>query len=129
MLASTKNYMLTCVASPFVAQLLSLMRERPNICKQIHLPAQSGNSAVLQRMRRFYTREAYLELVSHIRSVLPNVYLSSDFISGFCGETEEEHADTVSLLRQVKYDHAFMFAYSMREKTHAHRKMQLRVIA
>jgi MiaB/RimO family radical SAM methylthiotransferase len=102
-------------------ELLYLMRDRHNVCKLIHMPAQSGSSAVLERMRRGYTREAYLELVQKIRSIIPDVGLSSDFISGFCGETEEEHAETLTLVRAVGYDMAYMFAYSMREKTHAHR--------
>lgn len=101
--------------------LLYLMRDRYNICKCIHMPAQSGNSEVLQRMRRGYTREAYLDLVEKIRRIIPDVALTSDFICGFCGETEEEHADTLSLIKAVRYDMAYMFAYSMREKTHAHR--------
>ncbi|GLJ05396.1 hypothetical protein SUGI_0017520 [Cryptomeria japonica] len=105
----------------FPDDLLYLMRDRHNICKSIHLPAQSGNTNVLERMRRGYTREAYLELVERIRSIIPDVGLSSDFICGFCGETEEEHIDSLSLLQSVGYDMAYMFAYSMREKTHAHR--------
>lgn len=107
----------------FPDELLHLIRERPNVCGAIHLPAQSGNSEVLDRMRRGYTREAYLDLVQRIREIVGDeVTLSSDFISGFCGETEEQHKDTVSLLETVKYDQAFMFAYSMRERTPAHRK-------
>ena len=78
---------------------------------------------MLLRMRRNHTRESYIELVDHIRTVIPGVALSSDFIAGFCDETEEEFADTISLLEYVKYDMAFLFAYSMREKTHAHRRM------
>ncbi|CAJ1930309.1 unnamed protein product [Sphenostylis stenocarpa] len=105
----------------FPDELLYLMRDRHNICKLIHLPAQTGSSKVLDRMRRGYTREAYLELVQKIRSIIPDVALSSDFICGFCGETEEEHSETLSLVNAVSYDMAFMFAYSMREKTHAHR--------
>ncbi|KAK4585192.1 hypothetical protein RGQ29_022737 [Quercus rubra] len=105
----------------FPDDLLYLMRERHNICKYIHLPAQTGNSAVLERMRRGYTREAYLDLVQKIRRIIPDVGISSDFICGFCGETEEEHEDTVTLIKAVGYDMAYMFAYSMREKTHAHR--------
>ncbi|XP_004512089.1 CDK5RAP1-like protein isoform X2 [Cicer arietinum] len=105
----------------FPDELLYLMRERHNICKLIHLPAQTGSSTMLQRMRRGYTREAYLSLVQKIRSIIPDVALSSDFISGFCGETEEDHSDTLSLVKEVGYDMAYMFAYSMREKTHAHR--------
>ncbi|XP_024030197.1 CDK5RAP1-like protein isoform X2 [Morus notabilis] len=105
----------------FPDEFLYLMRDRHNICKYIHLPAQSGNSKVLERMRRGYTREAYLDLVQKIRRIVPDVGISSDFICGFCGETEEEHKDTLSLVRAVGYDMAYMFAYSMREKTHANR--------
>ncbi|XXG76794.1 hypothetical protein AAC387_Pa08g1079 [Persea americana] len=105
----------------FPDELLYLMRDRYNICKSIHLPAQSGSTTVLERMQRGHTREAYLDLVKKIRYIIPNVGISSDFICGFCGETEEEHADTLSLVRAVGYDMAYMFAYSMREKTHAHR--------
>ncbi|KAL4386292.1 hypothetical protein GQ457_09G009880 [Hibiscus cannabinus] len=105
----------------FPDELLYVMRDRHNICKCIHLPAQTGSSTVLERMRRGYSREAYLELVQKIRTIIPDVGISSDFICGFCGETEEEHTDTLSLIKAVGYDMAFMFAYSMREKTHAHR--------
>ena len=105
-------------------ELLELMAERPNVCNHLHMPAQSGATSVLQRMRRGYTREAYLELIDTVVSKIPNVAITSDFIAGFCGETQEEHEDTLSLLEQVKYDQAFMFAYSMRGKTHAHRQMQ-----
>lgn len=96
-------------------QVLHLIRERPNICSSLHIPAQSGNSEVLERMRRGYSRESYLELISHIQSILPNVALSSDFIAGFCGETEEQFADTISLIDQVPYSTAYLFAYSMRQ--------------
>ncbi|KAK9164250.1 hypothetical protein Syun_005152 [Stephania yunnanensis] len=105
----------------FPDELLYLMRDRYNVCNSIHLPAQSGNTTVLERMRRGHTREAYLDLVQKIRNIVPDVGISSDFICGFCGETEEEHKDTLSLLRSVGYDMAYMFAYSLREKTHAHR--------
>ena len=104
-------------------EMLQLIRERPNICKQIHLPAQSGSSAVLQRMRRGYTREAYLQLIDAVRHLLPSASVSTDLISGFCGETEAEHEETLSLMEAVAYDQAFMFAFSQREKTHAHRTM------
>ncbi|CAO3609291.1 unnamed protein product [Mucor fragilis] len=106
----------------FPTDLLHLIASRPNLCNSIHLPIQSGSNTVLERMRRGYTREAYLSLVEEMRSIIPDVWISSDFITGFCGETEAEHRDTVSLMEQVKYDTAFMFAYSMREKTHAHRR-------
>ncbi|CAG8675715.1 3544_t:CDS:2, partial [Cetraspora pellucida] len=105
----------------FPTDLLKLIAERQNICNQIHLPVQSGNTKVLERMRRGYSREAYLDLVNTIRDIIPNVSISTDIITGFCGETEEEHQDTISLMEIVKFDMAYMFAYSMREKTHAHR--------
>ncbi|NWS07104.1 CK5P1 protein, partial [Motacilla alba] len=105
-------------------QVLQLIQERHNICKQLHLPAQSGSTRVLEAMRRGYTREAYLELVHHVRDSIPGVSLSSDFIAGFCGETEEDHLQTVSLLREVRYNVGFLFAYSMRQKTRAHHRLQ-----
>ncbi|MCJ8744592.1 hypothetical protein PDJAM_G00120420 [Pangasius djambal] len=108
----------------FPDEVLQLIQERNNICKQIHLPAQSGSSRVLQSMRRGYTREAYLELVENIRKIIPGVSLSSDFITGFCGETEEDHQQTLSLLREVGYNVGFLFAYSMRKKTHAYHRLQ-----
>ncbi|KAK7872978.1 hypothetical protein R5R35_004282 [Gryllus longicercus] len=108
----------------FPDEVLHLIRERPNICNNLHLPAQSGNDRVLERMRRGYTRAAYLELVDHVRDVLPGVTLSSDFICGFCGETEQEFEDTLSLMERVQYHMAFLFPYSLREKTVAHRKLQ-----
>ncbi|XP_043467851.1 CDK5RAP1-like protein [Leptopilina heterotoma] len=108
----------------FPDSVLQLIAERPNICKSLHLPVQSGNSSVLQRMRRGYTRESYLELIENVRNIIPNVSLSSDFIAGFCGETHEEFEDTISIMELVKYNQAFLFAYSMREKTPAHRRFE-----
>ncbi|NWX26910.1 CK5P1 protein, partial [Notiomystis cincta] len=108
----------------FPDEVLQLIQERHNICKQLHLPAQSGSTRVLEAMRRGYTREAYLELVHHVRDSIPGVSLSSDFIAGFCGETEEDHQQTVSLLREVRYNVGFLFAYSMRQKTRAHHRLQ-----
>mmetsp|Transcript_6441 Transcript_6441/g.9422 ORF Transcript_6441/g.9422 Transcript_6441/m.9422 type:complete len:640 (-) Transcript_6441:835-2754(-) len=107
----------------YPAELLQLMAERHNVCKQLHMPAQSGSTLVLKRMRRGYTREAYMELIDTVRSTIPDVSISSDFISGFCGETEDDHRDTITLMEAIQFDQAYMFAYSMREKTHAHRKM------
>lgn len=98
-----------------VQQVLEVIRKRPNVCKAIHLPAQSGNNEILEKMRRGYTREAYLDLVDRIRDYIPGVTLSSDFILGFCGETEVQFEDTVSLIEAVGYNTAFVFAYSMRE--------------
>ncbi|KAF2350135.1 Methylthiotransferase, partial [Trinorchestia longiramus] len=108
----------------FPDEVLSLINDRHNICNQLHMPAQAGNSRVLEVMRRGYSREAYLELVEHIREVIPNVALSSDFIAGFCSETEEEFQDTLSLMEAVRYHYCYVFPYSLREKTPAHRDLQ-----
>ncbi|MCC6599326.1 MAG: tRNA (N6-isopentenyl adenosine(37)-C2)-methylthiotransferase MiaB [Crocinitomicaceae bacterium] len=105
-------------------EVLETMVRYDNICKYIHLPVQSGNSAVLTRMNRGYSREWYLERIASIRRIMPDCAISSDIISGFCGETEEEHEDTLSLLRKVKYDMAYMFMYSERPKTLAERKYE-----
>ncbi|GFX32731.1 mitochondrial tRNA methylthiotransferase CDK5RAP1 [Trichonephila clavipes] len=104
----------------FPDDVLHVINAKPNICKLLHMPAQSGNSEVLERMRRGHTREAYLELIDHIRKIIPDVAFTSDFICGFCDETEEAHLDTLSLIKEVKYEFAFIFAYSMRQKTHAY---------
>ncbi|MCS7082501.1 MAG: tRNA (N6-isopentenyl adenosine(37)-C2)-methylthiotransferase MiaB [Bacteroidetes bacterium] len=100
-------------------ELIQVIAERPNVCRQIHLPVQSGSTRVLERMRRTYSREQYLELVAKIRSAMPDVGLSTDVIAGFCGETEEDHEQTLSLLEEVRFDMAYMFAYSEREGTYA----------
>ncbi|MFH5832791.1 tRNA (N6-isopentenyl adenosine(37)-C2)-methylthiotransferase MiaB [Halalkalibaculum sp. DA3122] len=108
----------------FPEELLHLIAERPNLCNYIHIPAQSGSTSVLERMRRPYTREQYLELVEKMRNIIPGVSLSTDIIAGFCDETEEEHRDTMSLMAEVRYDLAYMFAYSERGRTLAHRKYE-----
>lgn len=99
----------------FPDQVLHLIAERDNLCSQIHLPAQCGSSRILSEMRRGYTREAYLDLVDHVRDSIPNVALSSDIIVGFCGETDEEFQETMSLVEQVKFHKIFNFPYSLRE--------------
>ena len=106
----------------FPLPLLNLIKLRKNICKQIHLPVQSGSNLVLERMRRGYTVDSYLDLIHHIRQIIPQVTLSSDFICGFVGESEEDHQRTLNLIQTVGYDMAYMYAYSMREKTMAHRR-------
>ena len=103
-------------------KVLAVMARYDNICKYIHLPVQSGSSAVLQRMNRGYTREWYLERMASIRRHMPDCAISTDIIVGFCGETEEDHAETMRLMREVVYDMAFMFKYSERPKTLAARK-------
>eukprot|EP00161_Ancyromonas_sigmoides_P024151 TRINITY_DN773_c0_g1_i5.p1 TRINITY_DN773_c0_g1~~TRINITY_DN773_c0_g1_i5.p1 ORF type:complete len:283 (-),score=10.64 TRINITY_DN773_c0_g1_i5:8-766(-) len=106
----------------FSSELIDLIKNSPNIASQIHAPAQSGASEILEKMDRGYTREAYDGLINEIRREIPDVGLSSDFIAGFCGETEENHERSVDLIEKVGYDQAFLFAYSLRERTKAHRR-------
>jgi tRNA-2-methylthio-N6-dimethylallyladenosine synthase len=108
----------------FPDDLLKLIAERPNLCNYIHIPAQAGSDTMLERMRRPYTREQYLILIDKMKSVIPGLSLSTDIIAGFCGETEEEHQQTMSLMALVEYDLAYMFAYSERERTLAYRKFE-----
>ncbi len=100
-------------------KLLEVMASMPNICRAIHLPAQSGSTSMLARMKRSYTREWYLERVEAIKRYMPDCAITTDLIAGFCGETEQEHQDTLSLMREVGYDFAFMFKYSERPDTFA----------
>ena len=102
--------------------LLHVHREQANVCNYIHLPVQHGNTEMLQRMKRTYTRDQYLDLVERARKIVPGVALSTDIIAGFCDETEAEHQDTMSLMAQVRYEHAYMFMYSERPDTYAARK-------
>jgi len=102
--------------------VLHTMAKYENICKYIHLPVQSGNSNVLDKMNRGYTREWYLDRIASIRRIMPDAGISTDVITGFCGETEEEHRETISLMENVQYDFAYMFMYSERPKTLAERK-------
>ena len=108
----------------FPEPLLHLIAERPNLCNYIHIPAQAGSDSMLERMRRPYTREQYLKLTERMREIIPGVSLSTDIIAGFCGETEEEHKATMSLMANVEYDLAYMFAYSERDRTLAQRKYE-----
>ena len=103
-------------------EVIYTMAMYDNICKHIHLPVQSGSNAMLEKMRRKYTREWYLERVAKIRSVIPGCGLTTDVIAGFCGETEQDHRDTLLLMEEVCFDGAFMFQYSERPGTLAARK-------
>jgi len=98
-------------------EVLHTMAKYENICKYIHLPVQSGNSRVLKLMNRTYDREWYMDRVDAIRRIIPECGISTDVITGFCSETEEEHRDTLSMMDYVKYDFAYMFAYSERPGT------------
>jgi len=105
-------------------EVLEIMAKHENICKHIHLPVQSGSSTVLARMNRKYTRQWYLDRIASINRLLPGCTLSTDIIAGFCGETEEEHRETLSLMRAVGFDFAYMFKYSERPDTKAARHMK-----
>ncbi|PTM58898.1 tRNA (N6-isopentenyl adenosine(37)-C2)-methylthiotransferase MiaB [Desmospora activa] len=103
----------------FDDHLIEVLAKRGNLVEHIHLPAQSGNSAILKIMARKYTREHYLELVRKIKKAIPDVVLTTDIIVGFPGETEEQFEETLSLMKEVEYDSAFTFIYSPREGTPA----------
>jgi tRNA-2-methylthio-N6-dimethylallyladenosine synthase len=103
--------------------VIHVMAKHINICKYLHLPVQSGSNAMLKAMNRQHTREEYKTLVDHIFNIIPEMSLSQDMIVGFCGETEEDHQDTLELMKYVKYDFGFMFAYSERPGTLAGNKM------
>ncbi len=104
--------------------VLHSMAKFDNICNYIHLPVQTGSTRMLERMNRQHTREEYMELVDNIKRIIPECAISQDMITGFCGETEEDHQDTLSLMEYVKYDFGFMFAYSERPGTLAAKKME-----
>jgi len=105
-------------------EVLEVMARKDNLCKYIHLPVQSGDSEVLKRMNRGYTREWYLDRIAAIRRIMPDCAISTDVIAGFCGETVEQHEATLSLMREVRYEMAFMFKYSERPRTLAERKFE-----
>jgi tRNA-2-methylthio-N6-dimethylallyladenosine synthase len=98
-------------------EVLYTIAKYDNICNYIHLPVQSGNSRVLDIMNRTYTREWYIDRIDAIRRIIPGCAISTDVITGFCTETDEEHQDTVSMMDYVKYDFAYMFMYSERPGT------------
>jgi tRNA-2-methylthio-N6-dimethylallyladenosine synthase len=104
--------------------VLEIMAKHENICPYIHLPVQSGHTDVLARMNRGYSREWYLDRIHAIRKYMPDCAISTDIITGFCGETDEEHQDTISLMKEVQFDFAYMFKYSERPKTLAERRFE-----
>lgn len=104
-------------------EVLHTMAKYDNICKYIHLPVQSGNSRILDLMNRTYDREWYIGKVDAIRRIMPDCAISTDVISGFCSETEEEHQETLSMMELVKYEFAYMFSYSERPGTPAAKKL------
>ena len=104
-------------------ETLLVIAEEPNVCRHIHLPVQSGSNRILKLMNRKYTREWYLERVAAIRRIVPDCGLSTDIFAGYCSETEEDHALSLSLMRECGYDSAFMFKYSERPGTYAARHL------
>jgi len=106
------------------ARLLETIALNPNICRAIHLPVQSGSNRILHRMNRQYTREDYMERIDAIRRLIPGCTISTDIITGFCDETEEDHALTLSLMKSAAFDYAFMFSYSERPQTLAAETLQ-----
>jgi tRNA-2-methylthio-N6-dimethylallyladenosine synthase len=104
--------------------VFTMMAKHDNICKYVHLPVQSGSNNMLEAMNRQHTREEYLDLIKKAKEIVPEVAFSQDMIVGFCNETEEDHQDTLSLMKEVEYDYGYMFAYSERPGTPAHKKME-----
>jgi len=105
-------------------ELLKVHAQYDNVCNYIHLPVQHGNTEMLARMKRTYSREHYIDLIARAKKIVPGISFSTDIIAGFCDETEEEHQDTLSLMAEVRYDHAYMFMYSERPDTYAARKFE-----
>jgi tRNA-2-methylthio-N6-dimethylallyladenosine synthase len=107
----------------FTGDVIAAIAEEPKICKYVHLPLQSGSDAVLERMRRGYTVTDYRAIVAALRRAIPDIALSTDILTGFAGETDEDHAATLALMREIRFDSAFMFAYSERDLTYAAKKL------
>ena len=107
----------------FTDRVIAAMAEVDEVCPSLHLPVQSGSNAQLEAMQRGYSIEEYRELVSKLRAAIPDLVLTTDIITGFCGETEDDFQRTHALMEEIRYDSAFMFKYSEREGTHAAKKM------
>jgi tRNA-2-methylthio-N6-dimethylallyladenosine synthase len=107
----------------FTDDVIAAIADEPKICKYVHLPVQSGSDAVLDRMRRGYTVASYREIVDRLRRAAPTLALSTDVLTGFSGETEADHEATLALLAELRFDSAFMFAYSERDLTYAAKKL------
>jgi tRNA-2-methylthio-N6-dimethylallyladenosine synthase len=107
----------------FTDDVIAALAEEPRLCKYVHLPVQSGSDPVLDRMRRGYTASGYRAIVAALRRAMPEIALSTDLLTGFSGETEDDHRATLDLMRELRFDSAFMFAYSERDLTFAARKL------
>ena len=100
------------------------IRDSNNICNCIHLPIQSGNTEVLKRMNRGYSREWYINRIKKIREIIPDCAITTDIITGFCDESDAEHNDTISIIKEVEWEFAYMYKYSERPKTLAQRRFK-----
>jgi tRNA-2-methylthio-N6-dimethylallyladenosine synthase len=109
----------------FDTETIRAMAECDKVCNHVHMPLQSGSNSLLKKMRRQYTRERYLEIVEELRATIPNVSITTDIIAGFVGESEQDLEDTLSLMEAVKFDHAYMFAYSPREDTPSFEEVEI----
>jgi tRNA-2-methylthio-N6-dimethylallyladenosine synthase len=107
----------------FSPALIEVIANEPKVCPYMHLPVQAGSDAVLERMRRGYDVAGYKEIIRQLRAAVPDIAISTDIMVGFCGETEEDHAQTLALMTEIEFDFAFMFAYSDREITYASKKL------
>lgn len=105
-------------------EVFRMIAKHDNICKYVHLPVQSGSDRILQLMNRQHNRQEYLDLIKKGKKIVPEISFSQDMIIGFCTETEEDHQQTMSLMREVEYDYGYMFSYSERPGTPAHKKME-----
>ena len=112
----------TSYPGDFTDDILEAIRDLPKVCEYLHIPAQSGSDTVLERMRRQYTSGQYLDLIDRARAIVPDISLAGDFIVGFSGETDAEHAETARLIEQVRYKSIFIFKYSERPGTLADRR-------
>jgi tRNA-2-methylthio-N6-dimethylallyladenosine synthase len=108
----------------FTPKVIDRIARHDEVCNYVHLPVQSGSNRLLERMRRGYTLEEYEDLVERMREQIPDVAISTDVITGFPGETEEDFQETVDLMKRTRFDFAYMFKYSERDKTYAQRKME-----
>jgi tRNA-2-methylthio-N6-dimethylallyladenosine synthase len=106
----------------FTPEVFDVMADHPNICKHIHIPVQSGSTRLLAEMKRGHTREEFLEWIGEIRARMPDVSLTTDLMTGFPGETDDDFEMTLSLMREVRFDGAFLFRYSPRPGTYAFRR-------
>lgn len=108
----------------FTDELIEVIATEPKVCPYVHMPLQVGSDTVLKRMRRGYTKDDYRTLVRKLRAAIPDIAISTDLMVGFCGETEDDHAETLEMMREIEFDFAFMFRYSDRDITYASKKLE-----